>query len=91
LALQILGIKPDTFYQKSAFLFGIDDGSIIPLYLRFKNSLYGEQVVVEVSTNVFRFDTGPFNWYIVREGRELTLVDAGFPRHCHSGGVRAAV
>ena len=36
---------------------------------------------MEVSTNVFRFETGPFNWYIVREGSELTLVDAGFLGH----------
>ncbi len=36
---------------------------------------------MEIATNVYRFETGPFNWYVVREGRELTLVDAGFPGH----------
>ena len=36
---------------------------------------------MEIAPNVFRFETGHFNWYVVREGRELTLVDAGFPGH----------
>lgn len=30
---------------------------------------------------IYRFDTGPFNWYVVREGGRLTVVDAGFPGH----------
>lgn len=36
---------------------------------------------MELVPGVFRFDTGPFNWYVVREGNELTLVDAGFRGH----------
>ena len=36
---------------------------------------------MEVAKNVFKFDTGPFNWYLIEEGGRLTLVDAGFPGH----------
>jgi glyoxylase-like metal-dependent hydrolase (beta-lactamase superfamily II) len=36
---------------------------------------------MEIAPNIFRFDTGPFNWYLIREAGRLTLVDAGFPGH----------
>lgn len=36
---------------------------------------------MEIAPNIFRFDTGPFNWYVVRDGSRLTLVDSGFPGH----------
>lgn len=36
---------------------------------------------MEIAPNIFRFETGPFNWYVVRDGNRLTLVDAGFPGH----------
>lgn len=38
---------------------------------------------MEIAPNIFRFDTGPFNWFVVRDGNRLTLVDAGFPGHYH--------
>jgi len=31
--------------------------------------------------DVYRFDTGPFNWYVIRQHGRLTVVDAGFPGH----------
>lgn len=34
---------------------------------------------MEISPSVFKFDTGPFNWYLIKEGSRFTLVDAGFP------------
>ena len=36
---------------------------------------------MEIAPGIHRFDTGPFNWYIVGEGGRFTLVDAGFPGH----------
>lgn len=36
---------------------------------------------MEIAPNIFRFETGVFNWYVVRDGSRLTLVDAGFPGH----------
>lgn len=35
--------------------------------------------VTEVADNVFRVRGGLVNWYLLREGRDLTLVDAGYP------------
>jgi glyoxylase-like metal-dependent hydrolase (beta-lactamase superfamily II) len=36
---------------------------------------------MEVAKGVHRFDSGPFNWYLIEENGRLTLVDAGFPGH----------
>jgi len=36
---------------------------------------------MEIVDGIHRFDTGPFNWYLIEEGGRLTLVDAGFPSH----------
>jgi glyoxylase-like metal-dependent hydrolase (beta-lactamase superfamily II) len=36
---------------------------------------------LEIASGIYHFDTGPFNWYIIEENEELTLVDAGFPGH----------
>lgn len=36
---------------------------------------------MEIAPNVFKFDTGPFNWYLIKEGSRFTLVDAGFAGH----------
>ena len=36
---------------------------------------------MEIAPNIFKFDTGPFNWYLIKEGSRFTLVDAGFPGH----------
>lgn len=36
---------------------------------------------MEVAQGVFHFDTGPFNWYVIRDEGRLTVVDAGFPGH----------
>ncbi|MFI5136805.1 MAG: MBL fold metallo-hydrolase [Sphingobacteriales bacterium] len=36
---------------------------------------------MEIVKNVFKFDSGPFNWYIIKQNNRLTLVDAGFPGH----------
>lgn len=46
---------------------------------------------MEPVTDIFRFDTGPFNWYVVRDGGRLTVVDAGFPGHYRvfRDGIRA--
>ncbi len=30
---------------------------------------------------VYHFDTGPFNWYVIQQDGRLTLVDAGFSGH----------
>jgi glyoxylase-like metal-dependent hydrolase (beta-lactamase superfamily II) len=38
---------------------------------------------MEIAPNIYHFETGPFNWYLMREGNRLTLVDAGFPGHYH--------
>ncbi|MBB3676949.1 MBL fold metallo-hydrolase [Modestobacter versicolor] len=35
--------------------------------------------VQQVADDVFRVDGGIVNWYLVRDGRDLTLVDAGYP------------
>lgn len=35
----------------------------------------------EISEGIYKFDTGPFNWYLIEENGQLTLVDAGFPGH----------
>ena len=37
----------------------------------------------EVAPGVFKFDSGPFNFYVIREAGRLTLVDAAFPGHYH--------
>lgn len=36
---------------------------------------------MKIAPNIHRFDTGPFNWYLIEQDRRLTLVDAGFPGH----------
>ncbi|MCA9261949.1 MAG: MBL fold metallo-hydrolase [Planctomycetales bacterium] len=36
---------------------------------------------MQLAPGVYRFDTGPFNWYLVEERGRLTLIDAGFPGH----------
>jgi len=36
---------------------------------------------VEIAHGIHKFDTGPFNWYVIEESGRLTLVDAGFPGH----------
>lgn len=36
---------------------------------------------MEIAQNIYRFETGPFNWYLIKEGARFTLVDAGFPGH----------
>jgi len=36
---------------------------------------------MEVARGTHKFDTGPFNWYLVEDAGRLTLVDAGFPGH----------
>lgn len=36
---------------------------------------------MEVATGIHKFDSGPFNWYLIEESGRLTLVDAGFPGH----------
>ena len=35
----------------------------------------------EVAPDVFKFDSGPFNFYVIRDGGRLTVVDAAFPGH----------
>ena len=35
----------------------------------------------EVAPGIYKFDTGPFNWYLIEQDGRLTLVDAGFPGH----------
>lgn len=35
----------------------------------------------EIAKGIFKFDSGPFNWYLLEENGCLTLVDAGFPGH----------
>ncbi len=35
----------------------------------------------EIAPDIFKFDSGPFNFYVIREGGRLTLVDAAFPGH----------
>jgi len=35
----------------------------------------------EIANGIFKFDSGPFNWYLIEENGRLTLVDAGFPGH----------
>ncbi len=36
---------------------------------------------MQIVDGVYKFDTGPFNWYIIEEAGRLTVVDAGFPGH----------
>lgn len=36
---------------------------------------------MEIAPNIFKFDTGPFNWYLIKESSRFTLVDAGFAGH----------
>ena len=36
---------------------------------------------MEILPGIFHFNTDPFNWYVIKEGSRLTLVDAGFPGH----------
>ena len=36
---------------------------------------------MEVATGIHKFDSGPFNWYLIEENERLTLVDAGFSGH----------
>lgn len=40
-----------------------------------------DQTTGQVAPGVFRFDTHPFNWYVVEEDGRLTIVDAGWPGH----------
>jgi glyoxylase-like metal-dependent hydrolase (beta-lactamase superfamily II) len=46
---------------------------------------------MELAPGVHHFDTGPFNWYLLREEGRLTLVDAGFPGHYRTflAGIRS--
>ena len=37
----------------------------------------------EVAPGIFKFDSGPFNFYVIREAGRLTVVDAAFPGHYH--------
>ena len=39
----------------------------------------GSDAVEQVADDVFRVDGGLVNWYLLRDGRDLTLVDAGYP------------
>ncbi len=36
---------------------------------------------MELAKGIHRFETGPFNWYVIEESGRITLVDAGFPGH----------
>lgn len=36
---------------------------------------------MEAHQQVHKFDTGPFNWYLIEQDSRFTLVDAGFPSH----------
>jgi len=36
---------------------------------------------MEILPSIHHFNTDPFNWYVLKEGGRLTLVDAGFPGH----------
>ena len=38
-------------------------------------------LVTTVAPGIYKFDTGPFNWYVIEDGGRLTLVDAGFVGH----------
>ncbi len=40
-----------------------------------------QQKSAEIAPGIYKFDTGPFNWYLIEESGRLTLVDAGFPGH----------
>jgi glyoxylase-like metal-dependent hydrolase (beta-lactamase superfamily II) len=39
----------------------------------------GDDGMQEVAADVFRVTGGLVNWYLLRDGRDLTLVDAGYP------------
>jgi len=39
------------------------------------------ETTFQVAEGIYKFDTGPFNWYLIEEDNRLTLVDAGFPGH----------
>ena len=39
------------------------------------------EFIMEIAPLVHHFETGPFNWYVIRDSGRLTLVDAGFPGH----------
>jgi glyoxylase-like metal-dependent hydrolase (beta-lactamase superfamily II) len=45
--------------------------------------------VQQVADDVFRVDGGIVNWYLLRDGRELTLVDAGYPGN--AGDVESSI
>jgi glyoxylase-like metal-dependent hydrolase (beta-lactamase superfamily II) len=36
---------------------------------------------MQIAPHIHRFDTGPFNWYLIEQDSRLTLIDAGFPGH----------
>jgi glyoxylase-like metal-dependent hydrolase (beta-lactamase superfamily II) len=36
---------------------------------------------MQVADHVHRFGSELVNWFVIEDGRQLTLVDAGFPRH----------
>jgi len=36
---------------------------------------------MQIAPSIHRFDTGPFNWYLIEQDSRLTLVDAGFAGH----------
>jgi glyoxylase-like metal-dependent hydrolase (beta-lactamase superfamily II) len=36
---------------------------------------------MEIAKNIYHFATPPFNWYLIRESGQLTIVDSGFPGH----------
>jgi glyoxylase-like metal-dependent hydrolase (beta-lactamase superfamily II) len=36
---------------------------------------------MEIANKVHKFESGPFNWYLIEENGRFTLVDAGFPGH----------
>ncbi len=37
--------------------------------------------LMEILPGIHHFNTDPFNWYVLKEGGRLTVVDAGFPGH----------
>ena len=40
-----------------------------------------ESINAMTAYQIHKFDTGPFNWYLIEQDSRLTVVDAGFPGH----------
>lgn len=57
------------------------DPNAIQQTLPMTTGLDFETFPLSEGASVYRFDTGPFNWYVIEEAGRITLVDAGFPRH----------